>query len=190
MLQPGMKGEAQLLYINPKADFTAYDKIIIEPISVWRNQGSDMVDAPKEDLEYLVNYLYASLANQLDQDYEIVTRPGPGTMKLRIAITEVKGSKVAMDIFSTIVPTTRVLSEARNLATGTQAFVGKAAIEGELVDANSGERLLAAVDERAGGKSVRGATDEYSDVEEAYAYWAARLKIRLENLRTLSHQTR
>ena len=32
LLQEGKKGEAQLIYINPDADFAAYDKIMLDPV--------------------------------------------------------------------------------------------------------------------------------------------------------------
>jgi len=53
---------------------------------------------------------------------------------------------------TTVLPQFRALSTAAGLATNTQVFVGKAAIEVELRDSLSNELLAAGVDERAGGK--------------------------------------
>jgi hypothetical protein len=69
------------------------------------------------------------------------------------------------------------------LSTGTQAFVGRVAIEAEILDAVSGERLIAAVDERAGSKRLRGSTNAWSDVYSAFDYWAEVLRARLAAMR-------
>ena len=69
------------------------------------------------------------------------------------------------------------------LATNTAVFVGKAAIEGEITDSVTNERLVAAVDERVGTKSLSGMFHKWSDVEKAFDTWAGHLRERLEELR-------
>lgn len=179
-LQKGGDGEAQLIYVNPATDFSLYDKIMIDPVTLWREKGSDPSDVPPADLQRLADYLYSSLKVRLGNDYEIVDQPGKGVMRIRAAITEAKGSVVALDIVSTVLPGSRTLSGLKRLATGTHAFVGRAAVEAEIVDSLSGERLMAAVDERAGGKTLEGAKGTWRDVEQAFFLWISRLKARLE----------
>ena len=87
------------------------------------------------------------LLNELGLDFELVEHPQPGTLRIRTAITEAKKSKVVLDVVSTVLPPTLLLSELGKLATGTHAFVGRAAVEGEVLDAISNERLIAVVDE-------------------------------------------
>lgn len=43
-LQPGKSGEALLVYRNPGADFSKYDKVLVDPVAVWRGSGSDLED--------------------------------------------------------------------------------------------------------------------------------------------------
>jgi hypothetical protein len=52
----------------------------------------------------------------------------------------------------------------------------------ELVDAKSGKRLAAAVDERVGGKLD--SFSKWESAKEAFDYWAERLKLRMTELRT------
>jgi hypothetical protein len=49
----------------------------------------------------------------------------------------------------------------------------------ELKDARTNVRLMAAVDERVGGKTFEGKFDKWDDVQQAFDYWAGRLKARL-----------
>ncbi len=78
-------------------------------------------------------------------------------------------------------PTRRTFmrQSAASVAAGTQLFVGRAGIEGEVVDALTGIQLFAAVDRRTGTKDLEGSTDTWHDVQEAFDYWAQRIRSRL-----------
>ena len=178
-LQVGKPGEALLVYINPEADFSAYDKILLDDVTIWRAVDSNLEDVPEDEIDELALGLHEAMVESLKEDYEIVHRAGPGTLRVRLAITEAAKSWVVMDTLTTVIPHTRLISGIQKLATGTHSFVGKASLEGEILDAQSGERLAAAVDRRAGGKSFQGLLTSWSDVKEACHYWAGRLRDRL-----------
>ncbi len=180
MLQEGDKGEAQYIYINPDADFAAYNKVMFDPVEVWCSVDSKI---PREDLHNLASHLHNKVIVKLEEDYEIVETQGPGVMHISVALTEAKKSKVGMDIITTILPQSYLMSGARKLATGTNSFVGEASIEGKITDSNTGERLAAVMDRRAGGKTLKGSTKAWNDVEEAFQYWADKLIKRLRELR-------
>lgn len=181
-LRPGGEEEAQLVFFHPSVDWGYYDRVMIDPVTIWHGEDSDLSRVPREDLQALADYLHWKLETALETDYTIADRPGAGVLRIRAAITTAKGSAVMLDMLSTLGPQ-RILSQATKLVTGTHAFVGKAAIEAEILDSLSGTRLAAMVDERAGGKTASGVTDEWSDVTEAYGYWADRLRLRLAELR-------
>ncbi len=180
-LREGKGDEAQLIYISPSADWRAYDSIMIDSVSIWYSSKTEKL--PAEDRKALTDLLYASLHKQLGQDYNIVNNPGPRTMRLRAAITEAKGARVVGNTLTTIVPQARLLSTLAGLATDTQVFVGKAAIEAEITDSMTSKRLAAAVDERAGAKTLRGIGGKWKDVDNAFNYWAEKIRKRLAELR-------
>ncbi len=181
MLQEGKKGEAQLIYINPDADFAAYDKVMFDPVAVWCSVDSKI---PREELHNLATHLHNKVIAKLGEDYEIVETQGPGVMHISVALTEAKKSKVGLDIVTTIVPQAHLISGVKKLATGTNSFVGEASIEGKFTDSNTGERLAAVMDRRAGGKILKGSTNAWDDVEQSFQYWAERISQRLRELRT------
>ena len=78
----------------------------------------------------------------------------------------------------------RLISAIKKVSTGTNAFVGRASVEAELRDGLTDERLMAAVDERAGTHALRDGVGTWSDVDQAFEYWAKRLSARLRELRT------
>jgi hypothetical protein len=52
-----------------------------------------------------------------------------------------------------------------------------------MVDALTGERLLAAIDRRAGARRVVAASKEWEDVRDIFDLWSDRLRLRLAELR-------
>lgn len=183
ILREGEDEEALMVYRNPKANWKSYDKVMLDPVTVWLGKDSDMEDVSPEDRQRLADDLWSKLKAALEQDYQIVHQPGPGGMRLQAAITEAEESTIGLDTVSSIVPQMRALSEIKYLATGTAGFVGKASAEAKITDAKSGELLLAAADRRAGSKSIGGSLNTWNDVEETYTYWAHQIRYRLCELR-------
>ena len=182
-LQPGQSADDPiLLYLNPDADWASYDKLMIDPVTIWRTMGSNLTSVPETELQQLADQLYWALRKAVEKEYEIVERPGRGVLRVRVALTEVKGANAVASTISKLSPLPLITGVSR-MATGTWAFVGKAGIEGETLDSLSNQRLSAAVDERAGGRSLQGGSHTWSDVEQAFHYWADRFSKRLAELR-------
>lgn len=184
-LREGQGDEALLVYVNPRSDFRKYRRVMLDPVRVYAARDSALAKLPKKDLQSLVNYLDAALREQLKSDYVFVGAPGPDVMRLRVAITEAKASKVALDVLSTVMPPSVALSMVKNLATGSHSAVGSAGVECEALDSTSNVRLFAAVDARVGRK-ITGKfdkLDKWHAVTDAFDYWAARLQTRLSEER-------
>jgi predicted small secreted protein len=179
-LRKGEKDEPQLIFIHPDVDWSLYDAIHIESVTLWRNERTD--DVPKEEQQLLADFLFHALHTELSKDYKMVDEPGPNVLQLRAAITEAKGSKAVMNTITSVVPALRSLTTIVGMSAGTSVLVGKAGIEGEITDSMSGERLMAALDQRQGTKAVRGGVKTWSDVKLATEFWAERLRKRLATL--------
>ena len=179
-LRKGSKDEPQLIFIRPDVDWARYEMIHIESVTLWRNEKTD--DVPEEEQQILTDFLFHALHEQLTQDYEIVDEPGPNVLQLRAAITEAKGSKAVMNTITSVIPQLRLLTTIVGMSAGTSVLVGKAGLEGEITDSMTGERLMAALDQRQGTKAVRGGVKTWSDVKLASEFWAERLRKRLATL--------
>lgn len=178
-LQSGKEGQALLRYVNPGADFSRYDKIKLDPVMVWTKQSSSLANQPLEEVQSLVDHLDASLRESLGRDYQLVERPGPGVMRLRVAITEADGAPAVMGTVSGTGPGAHLIQGARQLATGTTAFVESAGVEVELLDSQTEERLAAAIDRRV----VQTPARSWDDIEQMFDFWADKLAERLKEAR-------
>jgi len=181
MLKPGGDDRALLLYVNPLADFSAYNAILLDPVRLYASGKHEMEKLTPEDRKKILDYADATIREQLLKDYTLVNEPGPGVMHLRIAITEAQNANVTLDTISTVIPITLAVSGLAALATGEWGFTGRVGLEVEILDSMSGERLAAAVDRRTGGKFT-GKGDKFKGwrtVKNSLDYWANKLRERL-----------
>jgi len=179
-ISEGAQDEALWIYKNPAADWRKYKKIQLDPVTLWMSQkDSQLKDVSVEDRQRLSALLWKDLDESLRKDYEMTSQGGPDVMRIQVAITEAGDSNATLDTVTSIIPQTRLLTGAKGMATGVSGFTGSASAELKVTDTDTGTILVAAVDRRGGTKSLRGVTNEWHDVEEAYRFWAEKLRYRL-----------
>ena len=173
-LAPREGFDAQEVYVNPKTVWSRYDALHIEAVTLWVSDESKKPD-PK-DQRMLTDMLYKAMHDKLGEKFELVKEPGPGVINLRLALTEAKGARVALNTVTTVIPQLRAVSTIGGLGTDTAALVGAASAELEATDAITNERLAAAVDSRAGTKGVLRMLSKWADVEAIDNHWAERTR--------------
>jgi Protein of unknown function (DUF3313) len=47
LLQPGGSGQAALVYRNPTADFSRYNKVLLDPVTIWTAPDSQLNNVPQ-----------------------------------------------------------------------------------------------------------------------------------------------
>ena len=179
-LKPRKGHELHDVYINPHTKWRSYDAIYIDTVTFWVHEETQHLE--EEERQMLTDLLYKALYDQLSEKFVIVDQPGAHDIRVRAALTQAKGAKVAVRTVSSIVPTMFVVSTAVGLSADVANTVGTATLEAELIDAVTGERLAAAVDRRAGNKSVLAGTRTFKtwgDVQAACEFWAESLTERL-----------
>jgi hypothetical protein len=149
----------------------AYDRILMDPIEVLVHEASVGPEVSREELDLLAEKFLQELVQACEEQYPFVPEPGPGVLRLRVAITDV-------------LPIPRLLSdpewEARNLAAGR---LGSASIEAEFRDSVSGE-LLGAVAATRSSRGymglVPGEISRFGKALGAFRTWAERLRSALD----------
>lgn len=167
---------AQAVYFNPGAQWQRYDSVQIDTVSLWLNDENHGLS--DDDRQMLTDLLYASLHAKLEEKFKLVEQAGPNTVRLRAALTQAKGARVEARTISSILPPVFVVSTLVGLSSDVAKTVGTATIEVEVLDSVTGERLAAAVDERAGTKSIlagKRTFQKWGDVKAACEFWAERV---------------
>lgn len=179
MLEPGDDTQAVLVYRNPQLNAAAYDKILLEPIVVFYHQDAEYKGIHPDELKELTDYFTQELRTALS-GYTLVDSAAPGTLRFRIALTDLKPANPVSGTMTSLIPVGMAITAASKVATGEHTSIGETAIEIEVLDAVTNERLAAAVDRRAGAKGpFRG---KYKDAQEAFTYWSELIKQRLDEL--------
>jgi len=126
LLTPPAEGsdqKAMLRYVNPNANWSSYDKVMIAPVTFWAADDSKVSAA---DQQALCNYAYGVFVKEIGKNFTIVDQPGPGVLKISAALTDATSATPGLRSISVIVPQARALSVIKMAATGTYAFVGSA----------------------------------------------------------------
>jgi hypothetical protein len=171
---------AREAYFNPNAQWSRYDSIQIDSVTLWADKSIDKLSA--EDQQMLTDTLYMALHEELSLYFNISDHPGPNTLRLRAALTQGKGAKAVMRSLTSIHPGTLLLGAAVGLSLDTANSVGSATLEAELLDSATNERLAAMVDQRAGTKvffliAPKRTFTKWGDVKAIDSYWAKRAVI-------------
>jgi hypothetical protein len=89
LLQPGDRGQAALVYRNPTANFAFYNKVFLDPVTIWTSPDSALNRVRESQRQALANLFYADLYNALSKHCQMVSSLSrPGTMHLRVALTD------------------------------------------------------------------------------------------------------
>src|SRR5882672_3657397 len=74
-LEKGGEGQVGLRWVNPKAQLTQYNKVIVDVVGFF---GADAAKVPPKDEEALTALFHKSLTEALAKKYQVVDQSGPG----------------------------------------------------------------------------------------------------------------
>ncbi len=156
-LQKNPRHEGSRIYTNPEKPVRNYSRFIVKPVQIRLSSlGAHRAADPAKQQE-MSQYAHQQFITALQgAGYEVVTSPGPGTLILRSALTEVAPSELKPRSF------------LMNIS------LGGASIEAEFVDAVSGE-VVVAVMESQRGKITKPGSNEYENAKNVIDRWAVRL---------------
>jgi hypothetical protein len=150
-------------YIGP--DVGEYSKFIVDPITVKFYSKETSKEITPENIKHLEEYLYAQILKDKPAQYEIVTEPGPGVARMRIALTNLQKSSPALN----------VLPQTKLMGVG----LGQASAEMELVDSETGKQLGAAIVSETGSRFSFAGLSKWGDVEYVMNQWAQKIWMRI-----------
>ena len=161
--KPGPKDTVEKYWVPPgivtAEDFNAslrgYDKVIIDPIwvSLRKSKSYDGLD-PKA-LSNLVDLFHKEPVTAVRDRYTVVDKPGPGVMRLSMALTRIERPNRILAATSTFMPIGLGISTASRILTGEHTNVGSASMEALALDSQTGKALFAAIDRHPGSKNPK-----------------------------------
>ena len=162
------------MYITPGVNWSDYHAIHLESVTLWASDRGQM-KVTDADQQLLTDIVYKALYDALNERFLMAEEPGPQTIQVRAALTQAKAANVPFNTITTVVPQLRILTTVGGLAADTATLVGSASIEIEGRDEITDRLLVAAVDSRAGNKSLSTMWSKWADVEAAANFWGKRV---------------
>lgn len=174
-------GSETLIYEKPGVSLRRYERVLLEPVYVALTPEAARRPVNPGELAALANYLHDALVVAVRDAYPLVDDPAPDVLRLRVLITDVVPTKPVLNTAGNVLLPLRAASAAKRGVTGTDLFVGQVAIEAELLDSVSGERLIAIVDRKVGTKfQLSEGTTTWGHVAKAFREWAVQFRLRMD----------
>ncbi len=199
---PGSDGA--LCWRDDKINLQSFKKVMITRIVVTlkddQAQGIDPTN-----MKALTDYFYKALVTALKPQFEIVDKPGPGVIVIRIALTDLVPTSVGRSLTGTLIPYGFIAEASSGVAAGDPAgstpYLGQTGMEiqfldgasrtaiGECVDTQIGRKYAADVEAGASGATttwINGYMNSFQAwtyAQNAFDKWSMEIANRLAVLR-------
>jgi hypothetical protein len=147
------------IYNNPDTPVKNYSRFIVNPVQVRLSSLGTSRRTDSTKLQEISQYTHQQFVAALQNGgYQVVTSPGPGTMIIRSALTEVAPSDLQSRSFM------------------MNVSLGGASIEAEFIDALTGETIAEVMESQRGTHTeVAKDLNEFSNAKDVIDRWAVRL---------------
>ncbi len=175
-----------LIYLRTPDVLKKTDNLQLEPVKVFFVPEVQRKDIDQADQAKLADYFTKAMTDSLQAGhYNLVTKPGPGVMVLRLAITNVEpngGKSNAVASGTEVVAAHAMVPVPGVSELVPRLKVGKVSIEGEMVDSVSGEVEMAFMTSKSGRRFFSGlkAFQKWGDIDAAFRFWAKNFRERLD----------
>jgi hypothetical protein len=163
--------DAVAVFVNPDVDIRKYDSVMFDPVTT-------IVVSPgisPEIKDQLAAYLAEALRAQTASGMRIVGSPGPTTIRVRAALTDVIEGRRSGKPVTTIHASPRATLSGQLGSEGIAAFISSVSFEGEILDSTTGERIGALSDHRIGVKREATPATTWAGVRSATRLGATKL---------------
>lgn len=144
-LQPNTQDETGRTPYRYKghADWRQYNKIIVDPVTIYNGSDNQFVKIADEDRSLLAAYMQDQFTQKLRTRFAIVNAPSPGTLRLHLTLTGAKDTTPVLGPFSHIDVGGGAINAVQAVRGREGTMAGSVSYAVEIYDAPS-NRLLAA----------------------------------------------
>ena len=154
-LKPVAGGTGMLCWRSDDVDWKQFDKVMFERIQVYFKGGTDKSVDPT-DLKLLIDYFHDALVTAMKPVAQVVNATGPGTLQVRIALTDLVPTNTAASLVGTAIPFGYVAEvgagAAQGLPAGSTAYLGQTGLAAQFRDGATGKVVAECADHQIGLK--------------------------------------
>ena len=180
-LQPGPEGGAKMRWLKPGVDFGKYTKVMLDSVIFYFAEDSESKGIDGNEMKKVADECNLEIIDTLKGTYPIVAAPGPDVVRIRFAITDIKQSRPGLSAITTVVPVGLGLNFIKKGATGAWTGSGATTAEFMALDSVTNEVIAVAQDDKSASFTER--FSKWGSTEDAFKFWAQRLKLYLDQHR-------
>ncbi|HEX3069895.1 MAG TPA: DUF3313 domain-containing protein [Thermoanaerobaculia bacterium] len=180
-LQPVPGSRSMRAWASRPGALGDYHAFLFEPVVVILSNQAPDKQVSAEEMTELGAHLRDAFAAELRRGgYSVVDVPGAGVLRVRAALTELgpvdPTKNAAAKVVGAVIPGGVFLPTVD---------IGHAAIEVDMRDSQTNQRVAAFADRKAGRAYFNGLRPyhRWGDVENAFASWASEFRVRLDQIR-------
>lgn len=181
-LQPGPKDAVKQRWLKPGADFTKYNRAMLDSVVFFLADDSYKGIDP-QDMKELADGLNKAVVDAFPNKSNFVAEPGPNVARIRFAITGLKQSNPGRSAVSTVLPVGLAVNLVKKGAGGSWTGSGATSMEVMILDSMTNDVIAVAVDDRKAGFTDR--FSKWGSADEAFKFWAQKLKQFVDDTRAI-----
>lgn len=127
------------------ADWRSYDKVVLDPVVIYRGRDHQFGDMSEQDKAKLADYMRSRFLESLRTRFAVTSQRGPSTLRVRLTLTgavantPVLGTMSRFDLAGAVYNGVQSARDGEGLLTGSVVYVV------EILDAPTGRLLSASV---------------------------------------------
>ncbi len=131
-------------YETPTFDRGKYHGMLIDPVDLYRGPEADFGGTSLADQEMIAAKLGSEFHRVLGPDFNIVSAPGPGIVRIHITVMGINASRPVLSTALRLTPVGLVMSAGHTVRDKPASFVGSINVAGVVYDSVTGQVLVAA----------------------------------------------
>lgn len=127
------------------ANWQKYERVLIDPVDIYRGADQQFGDMSEEDKTILANYMQSQFAETLRSRFIVVKSPAPNTLRVKLTLTGAATSTPVLSTLSRFDISGGIYNSVQAVSGGEGLFTGSVLYASEMYDATTGQLLAASV---------------------------------------------
>lgn len=180
-LQPVEGREGALRHIDRSVNLQPYTKLYIDPIQVFVNADSPYKGVQPDAVKRITDYFHKAFVDAVTPAYQVVGAPGPGVLRVRLAITGVQPVSPPLGV-TDFIPIKAVYNVGREVA-GKAPRVAELTAEMEVLDPQNRQVAAAVVTRKSDRTLPQGEQITWGELSPVVYAWARQFRLGLDDVR-------
>jgi hypothetical protein len=158
-------GRSGMVYRKPNVNLTQYTKFIVDPVQIYRGADADYGGATEQQIQQMAAFMRSEMVRTLGN--RVTNTPGPGVARIKLTLAGLEGNTPVVATVSRVLPVGLVANVVQSARDEPGSFTGSVTYVGEVVDAQTNQRIVVAAQKRSPDAMDIGATFSSEDAQKA-----------------------